>query len=109
MDIVSKTMSRVIKQDLGLGAFKWQTGQHLTIALKENGGKNQDTCCCRTVKNIKKEILFTDEKMFTIEETFNKQNDRVYAWSSKEARELVPRIERASVIGGECPLTESLL
>ena len=41
-----------------------------------------------------KEILFTDEKIFTVKEIFNKQNDRVYRWSSKEARDLVPRIER---------------
>jgi len=26
-----------------------------------------------------KEILFTDEKIFTVEETFSKKNDRVYA------------------------------
>ena len=41
-----------------------------------------------------KEILVTAETMFTVEETVNKQNCRVYARSSKEARELVPRIER---------------
>ena len=39
-------------------------------------------------------IFFTDERSFTVEETFNKQNDRVYAQSFKEIRELVPRIER---------------
>jgi hypothetical protein len=42
-----------------------------------------------------KEILFTDENIFTVEETLNKQNDRVYARSSKEAYELVLRIERS--------------
>ena len=41
-----------------------------------------------------KEILFTDEKHFFVAETFNKQNDRVYARSSKEAHELVPGIKR---------------
>ena len=45
-----------------------------------------------------KEILFTDDKMFTVEGTFNKQNDRVYARSSREARKLVPRIDPASVM-----------
>ena len=30
----------------------------------------------------------------TVEEIFNKQNDKAYARASKEARELVPRIER---------------
>ena len=55
--------------------------------------KNQDTCCCSTVKSVNKEILFADEKIFTVEETFNKQNDRVHTQSSKEAHELVPGIE----------------
>ena len=57
-------MSRIIKQDLGLGSFKQQTGHRLTVAIKVN------------------------------RKTFNKQKDRVYARSSKEARKLVPRIER---------------
>jgi hypothetical protein len=46
------------------------------------------------LQSITKEILFTDEKIFTVEETFNMQNNRVYAWSSKEARKLVPWIKR---------------
>ena len=63
-------------------------------------------CCIKKIRKRKKsrrlllygkenykETLFTDEKFFTVEETFNKQNDRVYARSSKEARKLVPRIE----------------
>ena len=33
MNIASRTMSHIIKQDLGFGVFKQQTGQHLTIAL----------------------------------------------------------------------------
>jgi hypothetical protein len=34
-----KTMSRIIKQDFGLGAFKQKTGERLTIALKEGRNK----------------------------------------------------------------------
>ena len=43
-----------------------------------------------------KEILFTDEKMFTVEETFNEQNNRVYARLSKKAHKLVLGIERGN-------------
>jgi hypothetical protein len=39
------------------------------------------------------QFISTDEKVFTVEETFNKKNDRVHAQSSKEAHELVLRIE----------------
>jgi hypothetical protein len=45
-------------------------------------------------KELYKEILYTDEKKFTVEETFNKLNDRVYAWSCKETCKLLPRFER---------------
>ena len=34
------------------------------------------------------------KKMFTEEKTFNKENDTVYEQSPKEARKLVPMIER---------------
>jgi hypothetical protein len=33
MDIAPRNMSHIINQDLELGAFKQQTGQHFTIAL----------------------------------------------------------------------------
>ena len=46
-----------------------------------------------------KEFFFTDEKLFTVKETFNKR--RVYAWSSMEAREVL--------FDGECPMTASFL
>jgi len=40
-----------------------------------------------------KQILFTDEKMFTTEQSFNRQNDRVYACSSYKTREKVLRVQ----------------
>jgi hypothetical protein len=49
-------------------------------------------------KIVAREILFVDGIIFTAEETFNKQNDRIYAWSSKEARKVARRIERGSVM-----------
>ncbi|CAH1403313.1 unnamed protein product [Nezara viridula] len=35
------------------------------------------------------------KKMFTIEEKFNRQNDRMHARSSKEAQEVIGRVDRA--------------
>ena len=90
MDIVLRTMSHIIKGDLGCGALK--QGESLTIALKENRiKKKQDTHCCCMVKSITKKSSLQMKKMFTVEETFNKQNNRVYARSSKKVCKLVPR------------------
>ncbi|VVC32817.1 Hypothetical protein CINCED_3A023201 [Cinara cedri] len=45
-------------------------------------------------KNGHRQILFTDEKIFIVEEIFNRQNDRVYARNSREAAKKNQRIER---------------
>ena len=108
MDIAPRTMSHIIKEEFGLGVFKRQTGR-LTIALKENkGGGKWDAGYCCTVKSVTKKSSL-DEKDFAMEETFYKENDKVYARSSKEALKLVPRIEQGSWFGGECPKTASFL
>ncbi|RVE45427.1 hypothetical protein evm_009945 [Chilo suppressalis] len=41
-----------------------------------------------------REILFSDEKFLTVEESYNKQNDKVYAHSSEEASNRIPRVQR---------------
>jgi hypothetical protein len=64
LDITLRTMSCVFKQDLGIGAFKWQTGQCLTIALKENMKKKSRHLLSLYGKKHYKEILFTNEKNF---------------------------------------------
>ena len=55
MDIAPRTISRIIKQELGLAAFKRQTEQRLSVALKVNRKqKTQDTSCRSTEKNVTK-------------------------------------------------------
>jgi hypothetical protein len=39
-------------------------------------------------------ILFKDEKIFTNEELYNCQNDKIYAQTSCEVKEKVPRVQR---------------
>lgn len=41
-----------------------------------------------------REILFSDEKIFTVEEAFNKQNDKIYATNNEEASRRIPRVQR---------------
>ena len=40
------------------------------------------------IRNVHRQFLFTDKKIFTVEESFNKQNVRAYALSSRDAAEL---------------------
>jgi hypothetical protein len=41
-----------------------------------------------------RKILFADEKIFTVEKKFNRQNDRVYARSCQEVTEIIPKVEK---------------
>lgn len=94
MQISQKSMSRIIKEDLGLSAYKRHTGHLLTAALKEKRKRKSKSLLSRYTKNAHRQILFTDEKIFTVEESFNKQNDRVYVRSSREASQLIPKVQR---------------
>ncbi|KAL4096580.1 hypothetical protein QTP88_021506 [Uroleucon formosanum] len=74
MKIPPRTMSRIIKEDLGLGAYRRSTGQ----------ATRTKKLLHRYAKNGHRQIL----------KKFNRQNDRVYAHNSREAAEKIQRVER---------------
>lgn len=87
MKIPPRIMSRIIKEDLGLGAYWTSTGQRLTETLRQIRVTRAKKLLQQYAKNSHRQIFFTDEKVFTVEEKFNHQNDIVYAHSSQEAAE----------------------
>ena len=94
LNISTWSMSRLLGENLGLRAYCWSTGHFLIPQLKK---QRELKCKCllqQYANNGHQNILFTDDKIFTIEESFNYWNDRVYAWSSREASEIVPKDER---------------
>lgn len=94
MQISRLSMSRIIREDLGLGAYKRHTGHLLTVDLKNKRKQKSKDLLIRYAGGKHRQILFTDEKIFNVEEHYNKQNDKVYARSSKEASQVVPRIQK---------------
>jgi len=90
MNISLRRVSRILRDDLRLRVYKRYTGHLLTNKLRK----------IQLEKNLireygsgrYKQILFTDEKIFITEQSFNKQNDRVYTCSSYEAREKVLKV-----------------
>jgi hypothetical protein len=61
-----------------LKAIQWTRAERLPQWHAENGQEN---------------ILFTDEKIFTIKEQYNHQNNKIYAQTSREVKEDVPRVQ----------------
>ena len=81
------TMSRIIKEDLHLHCYRVLTQPKLTNDHK----KKRISFAYWVRKSLRKkdrdQILFTDEKYFSLEGVFNHQNECVYAVSREEADE----------------------
>jgi hypothetical protein len=71
-------------------AYRQLKGHLLTPALKEIRQTRTERLLQWHAKNSHENILFTDEKIFTIEE----QNNKIYAQTSREAKEKVLRVQR---------------
>ena len=94
MKVSKQSTSRISWVDLELGAYRCCVGHLLDGRLR----KIRLERCKILLKGFKKCehrcIFFSDEKIFTIEEKFNQQNNRVHARSCYEAKEKLPRVQR---------------
>ena len=87
LDISERSMNRIIKDDLHLHAY------HVTIEpkLSDLHKKQRLSFAYWVRKNLRiedhRKILFSDEKYFSMDGIYNRQNDRVYAASRDEADE----------------------
>jgi len=73
----------------------WKSKGHLLpLALKEIQQTRTEHLLQWHAENGHENILFIYEKIFTIEEQYNCQNDKIYAQTSHEAKEKVPKVQR---------------
>lgn len=85
LEISKSSAHEILKDDLGLTAWKKTTGQKLTDKQKKNRLERAKALKERFANGLHRQILFTDEKFFPIEEAFNHQNDRI--WSAERPGE----------------------
>ncbi|RVE44007.1 hypothetical protein evm_011362, partial [Chilo suppressalis] len=94
MGLSRTTVKRLLNEDLGLRAYRRKTGHRLNARLMDLRLKRCRALLKRYAGKKYRDILFSQEKKFTVEESYNKQNDKVYAHSSEEASNLTPRVQR---------------
>ncbi len=92
-DLNASKLSWVLRSDLGVRAYWHSTGHFLTAHLKNQSDKSKKPSSVLR-RQWPQKYPFTDEKVFTIEDSFNCQNDRLYAKNPREAHEKAPRIQR---------------
>ncbi|CAF4345681.1 unnamed protein product [Didymodactylos carnosus] len=82
------TIHRTIKDDLSYKAYKMRVVPKLADEHKSKR-KSFGICVRKNItKSMSKKILFSDEKYFRVNNTFNTQNDRMYAATRKEADDI---------------------
>jgi len=86
---ISRTsVQRMVEDDLDMKAYKHREVQFLTPANK----KVRLQRCKKLLERAEgKLMLFTDEKIFTVEPVLNRQNDRIYSTVSPGESRLVGR------------------
>jgi len=89
-----RSMSRLIRDNLHMRAYGRSEGHLLTPALKEIRQTRTEHLLQWHAENGHENILFTDEKIFTIEQQYNRLNDKICAQTSLAAKEKVPRVQR---------------
>ena len=84
--IPRESVRLIAKNELGLKAFKLQKGQLLTDQNKKVRVQRSRALLQRVAGH---EIVFSDEKIFTIEAYHNHQNDRIWAHKSLLSEKIV--------------------
>jgi hypothetical protein len=85
-DHIDPIKSCLIRDDLHMRVHLHSMGHLLTPALKEIRWTRAKRLLQWHAENGHENILFTDEKMFTIEEQYNNQYNEIYAQTSLEVR-----------------------
>lgn len=92
MDISMNSMSRLIVDDIHLKANRRSTGHLLSTRVIQIGLTDENGLFSATQLTAMK-ISFLQMKKFPCGEIFNKENDKIYAQTSKEAKNIIRRVQ----------------
>ena len=90
-----ESVRRIVKNELGLKPYKLQKVQLLTEKMKEIRVQRSQLLLKRAAGQ---DVLFTDEKIFTIEAVHNHQNDRIWAENPPLSDAIVTHSQHASSV-----------
>lgn len=93
-DMSARTMRRLVHEDLGMSSFVLQKRQTLSEASKQKR-LERSRCLLKELKSCTAgEIVWSDEKIFTVERAHNRRNDRVLGRKSSDIPYEVKNVHR---------------
>ena len=92
---ISRTsVQRILKQDLGMKAYKMKKVQLLTVKAKDIRLKRSRVLQKKIAAGRHRRILFSDENIFCTEMSYNQQNDRLWATEPPAQNGVVERSQK---------------
>ena len=89
------TMRNIVKRDLGLSPFRLELKQFLTAETKAKRFERSRVLLDEIRNNTQLgEIVFSDEKVFTVEQAFNRKNDTIIAATAKDIPKSLKTVSR---------------
>lgn len=98
LGISRSTVQRIVKCDLQLIPYKLRKAQLLTEKDKKVRLERCRLLKQRSAASNWKNILFSDEKLFSIEQAHNHQNDRIWSSTRPGAAAVIPRRQNAKTV-----------
>ena len=83
-DVSPRTMRRVVHDDLKMSSFTLQKRQTLSAAVKQKRLERSKALLRELKSGTAGEIVWSDEKIFTVEMAHNRRNDRNIGRSAKD-------------------------
>lgn len=83
-NVSPRTMRRVVKEDLKMSSFTLQKRQTLSEAVKKKRLERSKALLRELKSGTAGEIVWSDEKIFTVEMAHNRRNDRIIGKSAKD-------------------------
>ena len=81
--VSSTTLRNIVHKDLNMSSFRLERKQFLNASAKEKRLR-RSRMLLREVIVRTDELVFSDEKLFTIEQSWNRKNDLVIAKAGKD-------------------------
>lgn len=94
LGVSQPTLHRLVKEDLRLRAYKLRKLQGLTGPQKEKRLIRSKALLKRFAKSKLTNIVFSDEKFFSVQQYHNSQNVRIYSASVEDIPEDMRTVER---------------
>ena len=94
LGISKRSAFRIVKEDLGLKTYKKRKLHGLSQAQREKREKSSKELLERHGKSDLEHLVFSDEKLFRMEESLNHQNTRIYSLALEDIPEHLRTVQR---------------